>query len=85
MSDWRAIAMAQHPEAARAKARASPRHPIAAGAKRRRIVSKLAQSTLLAAGFAAAQFSIPEIDPKFHVFDRTLVDRLHAPITRYHE
>jgi len=48
-------------------------------------VSGLAKSTLLAAGFAAAQFSIPEVDPKFHVFDRTLVDRLHAPITRYHE
>jgi hypothetical protein len=46
---------------------------------------KLAQSTLLAAGIAAAQASIPEIDPRFPVFNRTLVDRLHEPVTRYHE
>jgi hypothetical protein len=53
--------------------------------KGRRIVSTLARSTLLAAGFAMAQLGIPEIDSRFHLFDPTLLDRLHAPITRYHE
>jgi len=49
------------------------------------MVRKLAQSTLMAAGFAATQFSIPEVDPRFHIFDPTLVDRLQAPISRHHE
>jgi hypothetical protein len=34
---------------------------------------------------AASQVSIPEIDPRFPMFDRTLVDRLQAPVTRHHE
>lgn len=51
-----------------------------------RIVRGLAKGTLLAAGLAVSQLgSIPEFDPRFHIFDRTLVDRLHAPITRYPE
>jgi hypothetical protein len=77
--------MAQHPETAPKRARAPARRLVAVGAKGRRIARKLAQSTLLAAGLAAAQFSIPEIDPRYPVFDPTLVDRLHAPVTRYHE
>ena len=45
----------------------------------------IAQGTILAAGLAATQFGIPEIDPRFHLFDRTLVDRLQEPISRHHE
>jgi hypothetical protein len=51
----------------------------------RRIARALAQSTLLAAGMAAAQASSPEMDARFQMFDPTLVDRLQAPITRHHE
>jgi hypothetical protein len=58
---------------------------VAAGKKGRRVVSSLAHCTLLAAGFAATQVSIPEIDSRFYMFDPALLDRLHAPITRYHE
>jgi hypothetical protein len=50
-----------------------------------RIARALAQSTLLAAGIAAAQAGGPEMDARFHMFDPTLVDRLQAPITRHHE
>jgi hypothetical protein len=57
----------------------------ATAANAKRIVSRLARSTLLAAGFAVAQLGIPEIDSRFHLFDPTLLDRLQAPITRYHE
>ena len=57
----------------------------AAGRKGRRVVRALAQSTLLAAGIAATHICPPEIDSRFHLFDRTLVDRLQTPITRYHE
>jgi hypothetical protein len=57
----------------------------AAAKNGRRIVGALARSTLLAAGFAVAQLGIPEVDSRFHLFDPTLLDRLHAPITRYHE
>jgi hypothetical protein len=56
-----------------------------AAARKGRVVRELAQSTLLAAGLAAAQFGTPEIDTRFHLFDPTLLDRLRAPITRYHE
>jgi len=48
-------------------------------------VRTLAQSTLLAAGLVASQLNLPEIDPRYKIFDSTLVDRLQAPITRYHE
>jgi len=56
-----------------------------AGTKARRIARALAQSTLLAAGMAATQVGNPEMDARFQLFDPTLVDRLRAPITRYHE
>jgi hypothetical protein len=66
-------------------ARAAARR-VAAEAKRgRRIVRTLANGTLLAAGIAATQICIPEIDPRYRVFNPTLVDRLQAPITRRHE
>jgi len=71
-------------ERPRAGARSSPGRP-AAAARRCRIARGLARNTLLAAGLVAAQFGIPEIDPRFQVFDRTLVDRLQAPISRHHE
>ena len=69
-------------QSARLPARVSRPAPVARG---KRIVSTLAQSTLLAAGFAVAQLGIPEIDSRFHLFSPTLVDSLQAPITRYHE
>ena len=53
--------------------------------KARLIVRSLAKRTVLAAGFAVTQLSIPEVDSRFQVFDPPLVDRLQAPITRYHE
>jgi hypothetical protein len=65
---------------------ASPKPAAPAAKKTIRIVRRLAKGTLLAAGIAVAQLgSIPEIDSRFHLFDRTLMDRLQAPITRYHE
>jgi hypothetical protein len=77
--------MARKSESQPACAPAKPRRSVAAARKGRRIVSALARSTLLAAGFAVAQLGIPEIDSRFHLFDPTLLDRLHAPISRYHE
>lgn len=65
--------------------RAPQKGPSSGLGKGRRVVRVLAQSTLLAAGIAVSQFSNPEIDPKFQMFDPTLLDRLQAPITRYHE
>ena len=63
----------------------SSRRLLAAGGKGRRVVRTLAQSTLLAAGIAATHIVTPERDPRFHIFSPTLLDRLQAPITRYHE
>jgi hypothetical protein len=76
--------MAKKSRTQTAGAPARARLPAGAG-KGKRIVSTLARSTLLAAGFAMAQLGIPEIDSRFHLFDPTLIDRLQAPITRYHE
>ena len=69
------------PPAARAAAKPTP----APRARAPRIVRKIAQGTLLAAGLAATHIGGAEADPLFPLFDRTLVDRLEAPITRYHE
>ena len=63
------------------KSAARPTLPV----RGRRLARRLAQGTILAAGIAATQFGIPEIDPRFDIFSRTLVDRLQAPISRYHE
>jgi hypothetical protein len=60
-----------------------PHKPSKAGA--RRIVRTIANGTVLAVGLAAAQFAIPDNDPRFSIFNKTLVDRLQEPITRYHE
>jgi hypothetical protein len=62
--------------------------PVRTGAPRKRaarVARALAQATLLAAGIAAAQGGGPEMDPRFQIFDPTLLDRLQAPITRRHE
>jgi len=75
--------MAKKPENPQARPRANPKRP--ASGRGRRIVRTLAKSTLFAAGFAATQLNVAEIDSRFRMFDRTLMDRLHAPITRYHE
>jgi hypothetical protein len=65
---------------------ASPeREKTITGKRARRIARALAQSTLLAAGIAAAQAGNAEMDARYHLFDPTLVDRLQAPITRHHE
>ncbi len=77
--------MARHPETPSARERAPSKRPAVPGDRGRRIVRKLAQSTLFAAGIAATQFSGLEIDPRFPMFDRTLLDRLHSPVTRHHE
>ena len=68
-----------------ARARPATRALAAAAKKGRRVVRSLAQGTLLAAGIAATQVALPEMDPKYQIFDPTLVDRLQAPITRHHE
>lgn len=75
--------MERNSETPSARARAASSRP--AAGRGRRIARKLAQGTLLAAGMAAAQFATPEIDPRFPMFSRTLVDRLQAPVTRHHE
>jgi hypothetical protein len=59
--------------------------PARAATRSRRVVRTIAQGTLFAAGLAVAQFGLPENDPRFPIFSRTLVDKLHEPITRYHE
>jgi hypothetical protein len=56
-----------------------------AGGAGRRTARKLAQATLLAAGLAAAQLSVPEFDSRYPMFNPHLVDRLQSPITRHHE
>jgi hypothetical protein len=77
--------MPRKPQTQAGRARPASRGLAAVARKGRRVVRTLAQSTLLAAGFAATQMVLPEMDPRYHVFDPTLVDRLQAPITRHHE
>ena len=43
------------------------------------------RGSMLAAGLALSQLYAPEQDPRFQVFNPSLVDRLHEPISRYHE
>ncbi|HZZ19585.1 MAG TPA: hypothetical protein VFE25_09455 [Opitutaceae bacterium] len=68
---------------------AHPEKPAPHRARARRIVRTIANGTVLAVGLAAAQFglpdSVPDNDQRFSIFNKTLVDRLHLPITRYHE
>jgi len=68
-----------------ARGPAAARRLSSAASKGRRIVRTLAKSTLLAAGIAVTHLGVAELDSRFKVFDHTLVDRLRAPITRYHE
>jgi hypothetical protein len=75
--------MARHPERPTGHPHNPEKRLAAASRKGRRVVRTLAQATLLAAGLAAAQ--VPEMDSRYQMFDRTLVDRLEAPITRHHE
>jgi hypothetical protein len=58
---------------------------LAVKARGRRIVRTIAQGTLLAAGLAATHIGVAEIDERCPLFNPTLLDRLQAPITRYHE
>ena len=58
---------------------------LAVKARGRRIVRTIAQGTLLAAGLAATHIGVAEINERCPLFNPTLLDRLQAPITRYHE
>jgi hypothetical protein len=77
--------MPRKKESLPARAPAKTDHPASVAVKGRRIVRTLAQSTLLAAGIAVTHLGVAEIDSRYQVFSPTLVDRLHAPISRYHE
>jgi hypothetical protein len=77
--------MPRLPESQGPRASPSPKPAAAAARKAHRVVRKLAQSSLLAAGIAVTYMGLPETDPRYHVFNPTLVDRLQAPITRHHE
>ena len=81
----RGSSMQHKAEKSAAPDRASPKRRASAATKGRRVVRSLAHATLLAAGIAAVRFATPEMDPRYEIFDRTLVDRLEPPITRYHE
>jgi predicted SnoaL-like aldol condensation-catalyzing enzyme len=54
-------------------------------AKSRRIVRRMAQGTLLAMTIATTRFDGEEPGEKKRLFSAGLLDRLRAPITRYHE
>jgi hypothetical protein len=77
--------MPRIPRTAAARLGRTKRSLASVARKGRSAVRSLAQGTLLAAGIAATQVVLPEMDPRFHVFDPTLVDRLQAPITRHHD
>jgi len=77
--------MARKKENPHSPAAARPRRLASAARKGGRIVGTLAKSTLIAASIAVTHLGVAELDSRFQLFDRTLVDRLHAPITRYHE
>jgi hypothetical protein len=77
--------MARRSDTPLAGLRAPSKRLAAVGRAGRRIARKLAQTTLLTAGLAASQFSLPEIDSRFPMFNPHLVDRLQSPITRHHE
>ena len=54
-------------------------------ARKRALVRRMAQGTLLAVTLAATQLDIEESGQKWRLFDSGLLDRLHMPLTRYHE
>ncbi|HEY1794110.1 MAG TPA: hypothetical protein VGG34_14435 [Opitutaceae bacterium] len=45
----------------------------------------LARGSIIVAGLALTQLAPPESDPRFSLFDPTLLDRLHVPMSRHHE
>ena len=51
----------------------------------RALVRRAASGTLLAASLAAAKLDAVELTEKWRIFSPHLVDRLQAPLTRYHE
>ena len=53
--------------------------------KGRAIVRRMAQGTLLAVTLVAAQIDTEDMSQKKRLFSAGLLDRLRAPITRYHE
>jgi hypothetical protein len=77
--------MARRSDTHPAGSRTPSKRIAAAGRAGRRIARKLAQTTLLTAGLAAAQLSLPEIDSRYPMFNPHLVDRLQSPMTRHHE
>ena len=54
-------------------------------ARKRALVRRMAQGTLLAVTLAATQLDVEESGQKWRLFDSGLLDRLHMPLTRYHE
>lgn len=54
-------------------------------AKSRRMVRRVAQGTLLAMTIATARIDGEELGENKRLFSAGLLDRLRAPITRYHE
>jgi hypothetical protein len=80
--DARQMQRKQETQAAHARA---TKAAVAVRARGGRIVRKIAQGTLLAAGLAATHIGVAEIDERCPLFNPTLLDRLQAPITRYHE
>ncbi len=53
--------------------------------KSRAMVRRVAQGTLLAVTIATTRFDNEELGDNKRLFDAGLLDRLRAPITRYHE
>ena len=54
-------------------------------AKKHGLLRRAAQGTLLAAVLATAQFDDEGFAEKRRLFDSTVLDRLRAPLTRYHD
>ncbi len=53
--------------------------------KGRVLVRRVAQGTLLAMTIVTARIDTEEVGEKKRLFDSGLIDRLRAPLTRYHE
>jgi len=54
-------------------------------ARGRALARRMAQGTLLAVTLAASQMDTEKVSEKKRLFDPSLVARLRAPLTRYHE
>ena len=53
--------------------------------RKRALVRRVAQGTLMAMALAASQFDDEASAEKRRLFDSGLIDRLRMPLTRYHE